>query len=65
VILTRDNRSRPYHIRKLADWKDKGGREVPVWKKIMAARRRETLVVCHECHMNITYGRPTQLNISL
>lgn len=53
-----------HHIRKLADLKDTGGREVPVWKKIMAARRRKTLVVCHECHVNITYGRPTRLNIS-
>jgi hypothetical protein len=53
-----------HHIRKLADLKDKGGREVPVWKKIMAARRRKTLVVCHECHVNITYGRPTRLQIS-
>ena len=53
-----------HHIRKLADLKDTGGREVPVWKKIMAARRRKTLVVCHECHVNITYGRPTRLNVS-
>ena len=53
-----------HHIRKLADLKDKGGREVPVWKKIMAARRRKTLVVCHECHVNITYGRPIRLQIS-
>ena len=53
-----------HHIRKLADLKDTGGREVPVWKKIMAARRRKTLVVCHECHVNITYGRPARLNIS-
>lgn len=46
-----------HHIRKLADL-EKGGRERPRWVKIMAARRRKTLVVCHFCHQAIHTGQP-------
>jgi len=49
-----------HHIRKLADVKDKGGRERPPWVKRMAVLRRKTLVVCQDCHHNIHAGRPTQ-----
>jgi hypothetical protein len=38
-----------HHIRKLAD-REKKGQERPRWVKIMAARRRKTLVVCYLCH---------------
>ncbi len=48
-----------HHIRKLADL-EKGGRERPRWVKIMAARRRKTLVVCHLCHQAIHAGKPTR-----
>jgi len=48
-----------HHIRKLADLKVPGRREKPTWKKIMAARRRKTLVVCGQCHTAIHGGRPT------
>ncbi len=48
-----------HHIRKLADL-EKGGQERPRWVKIMAARRRKTLVVCHLCHQAIHAGRPTR-----
>jgi group II intron reverse transcriptase/maturase len=40
-----------HHIRKLADLR--GGSQ---WEKIMAARRRKTLVVCRACHDSIHYG---------
>jgi hypothetical protein len=46
-------------IRKLADL-EKGGKERPLWVKIMAARRRKTLVVGHFCHQAIHAGRPTR-----
>jgi len=49
-----------HHIRALKDLKQKGRKEKPVWMQIMAARRRKTLVVCLECHTNITAGRPVQ-----
>jgi len=52
-----------HHIRKLADLKGKGQREKPQWKKTMAARRRKTLVVCKDCHVNIHAGRPTRQRI--
>ena len=52
-----------HHIRKLADL-EKGGRERPRWVKIMAARRRKTLVVCHLCHQAIHAGKPTRRRTS-
>ncbi|WP_371865569.1 HNH endonuclease [Dictyobacter alpinus] len=48
-----------HHIRKLADL-NKDGKERPRWVKIMAARRRKTLVVCHFCHQAIHAGQPTR-----
>lgn len=47
-----------HHIRKLADLKRKGQPERPLHIKIMAARRRKTLVVCKSCHQDIHTGRP-------
>ena len=45
-----------HHIRKLADLKTRGKSEPPAWKRIMAARKRKTLVVCRECHTAIHNG---------
>ncbi len=47
-----------HHVRKLADLDVPGRREKPTWMKIMAARRRKTLVVCGSCHTAIHSGRP-------
>jgi group II intron reverse transcriptase/maturase len=52
-----------HHIRKLADL-EKGGRQRPRWVKIMAARRRKTLVVCRLCHQAIHTGQPTRRRVS-
>jgi hypothetical protein len=49
-----------HHIRKLADLDIEGRPEKPAWVKRMAARRRKTLVVCHDCHDAIHAGRPTR-----
>ena len=49
-----------HHIRKLADLTIKGRRERPDWIKVMAARKRKTLIVCRECHDHIHAGRPTR-----
>jgi len=49
-----------HHIRKLADLRKKGRPEKPLWVQAMIARRRKTLVVCRDCHVNITHGRPTR-----
>jgi group II intron reverse transcriptase/maturase len=50
-----------HHIRHLADLIRRGRREIPSWVKLMAARRRKTLVVCHDCHVAIHAGRPPKL----
>jgi group II intron reverse transcriptase/maturase len=47
-----------HHIRALKDLKTYDGREKPAWVKIMAARKRKTLVLCATCHQDVTYGRP-------
>jgi hypothetical protein len=46
-----------HHIRKLTDLDRKGRSPQPQWAKVMAARRRKTLVVCQACHHAIQYGR--------
>jgi group II intron reverse transcriptase/maturase len=48
-----------HQIRKLADLETPGQPELPEWVKIMARRRRKTLVVCARCHADIHHGRPT------
>lgn len=54
---------RVHHIRKLADLETKGRSEKPQWVKIMSTRRRKTLVVCHQCHMDIHAGRPIKRQV--
>lgn len=50
-----------HHVRKLADLKVQGRRERPAWIRVMASRRRKTLIVCRECHDAIHAGRPTRM----
>lgn len=52
------DRIQVHHIRALRDLKQRGRQPKPDWVKLMAARRRKTLVLCHTCHMDIEYGRP-------
>lgn len=47
-----------HHIRALKDLEKYTGREKPRWVKIMAARKRKTLILCRTCHMDIQYGHP-------
>ncbi|MHC4575619.1 MAG: reverse transcriptase domain-containing protein [Planctomycetota bacterium] len=46
-----------HHIRKLADLERKGQADKRKWVKVMAARRRKSLVICQRCHNDIHYGR--------
>jgi hypothetical protein len=46
-----------HHIRKLADIDRPGRRPKESWERIMAARKRKTLVVCRKCHDSITKGQ--------
>jgi hypothetical protein len=48
-----------HHIRKLADLNKPGRREKPSWVRLMAMRRRKTLVICRRCHEDIHAGRAT------
>jgi group II intron reverse transcriptase/maturase len=50
-----------HHVRKLADLKRKGRREPPQWARIMAARRRKSLVLCLRCHNDLHAGRPLKV----
>lgn len=49
-----------HHIRALKDLNAYTGRDKPGWVKVMAARKRKTLVLCRTCHMDIQYGRPVR-----
>jgi hypothetical protein len=53
-----------HHIRALKDLNKYDGRKKPYWVKIMAARRRKTLVLCHTCHMDLHAGRPLRRKVS-
>jgi len=46
-----------HHIRKLADIDRPGRRPKADWEKVMAARKRKTLMVCGRCHDGIHAGR--------
>jgi group II intron reverse transcriptase/maturase len=46
-----------HHIRHLADLKQPGRRDKPVWIQLMARRRRKTLVLCRTCHVAVHAGR--------
>jgi hypothetical protein len=50
------DRIQVHHIRALRDLKRKGRLERPLWAKLMAARRRKTLVLCHRCHVGVHAG---------
>jgi len=53
-----------HHIRALKDLEKYDGREKPEWIKIMAARRRKTLVLCQICHRELHAGRPLRKKVS-
>ncbi|CAE16720.1 unnamed protein product [Photorhabdus laumondii subsp. laumondii TTO1] len=41
-----------HHVRKLKDIKA----DTALWKKLMIARNRKTLVLCQTCHINFHRG---------
>lgn len=49
-----------HHVRALKDLNPTGRKEVPTHVFVMAARKRKTLVVCHDSHTAIHHGRPTR-----
>lgn len=57
-VCESEDRVEVHHIQKLKDLNGKGAKDRPFWKKIMIAKRRKTLVLCHECHVNLHTGKP-------
>jgi group II intron reverse transcriptase/maturase len=49
-----------HHLRKMADLNRHRRRPVPTWFRLMATRKRKTLIVCRACHEAIHAGRPTK-----
>ena len=49
-----------HHVRKLADLTKPGRRDKPEWMRLMAMRRRKTLITCRRCHEDIHAGRATR-----
>jgi type II intron maturase/AI2M/AI1M-like HNH endonuclease len=50
-----------HHIRNLRDLNQKGKREMPLWMKIMIARKRKSIPLCKTCHDDIHHNRPTSM----
>jgi hypothetical protein len=46
-----------HHVRALKDLDRKSRSERPLWARLMAARRRKTLVLCRACHVDLHAGR--------
>ncbi len=53
-----------HHLRKMADLNRHKRKQVPTWFKLMAARKRKTLIACRACHEAIHGGRPTKQALS-
>jgi hypothetical protein len=58
------DRIQVHHIRALKDLNRKGRPDKPLWVKVMAARRRKTLVLCHTCHVETHGGRLQSSSLS-
>ncbi len=47
-----------HHVRALRDLQKRGRSPKSEGEKLLIARHRKTLVLCHTCHMDVEYGRP-------
>jgi group II intron reverse transcriptase/maturase len=47
-----------HHVRKLRDLNKKGKREMPLWMKVMIARKRKSIALCKTCHDDTHHNRP-------
>ena len=47
-----------HHVRALKALQPMRSGPKPEWAKVMIARKRKALVVCHRCHEDIQHGRP-------
>jgi hypothetical protein len=49
-----------HHLRKMVDLNRHRRKPVPTWFRLMATRKRKTLIACRACHEAIHAGRPTK-----
>jgi hypothetical protein len=56
-LCGKDGPLQAHHIRKLRDINRPGRKPKAIWEQVMVARRRKTLMVCLECHVQIHTGR--------
>lgn len=49
-----------HHARKLADLQ-RPGQPQPAWDRLMAKKRRKSLIICADCHTAIHDGQPTAI----
>lgn len=49
-----------HHVRRLQDLQTGNQAEQPEWAKLMASRRRKSLIVCRDCHKGIHNGFPAR-----
>lgn len=58
------DRVQVHHVRKLSDLKQRWAnrQDKPAWVIRMIAMQRKTLMVCHDCHVNIHAGRAPKLS---
>ena len=47
-----------HHVRRLKDLQPGNRAEQPEWVRLMASRRRKTLIICRDCHDGIHNGFP-------
>ena len=53
-----------HHVRQLADLNNPGPPHQPEWAKLMARKRRKTLIVCAACHSQIHNKRQSEREIT-
>src|SRR5712691_4483237 len=53
-----------HNLRKMADLNRHQRKQVPTWFRLMASRKRKTLIACRACHEAIHSGRPTKQALS-
>jgi len=49
-----------HHLPKMADLNRHRRKPVPTWFRLMATRKRKTLIACRACHEAIHTGRPAK-----
>ncbi len=53
-----------HHVRQLADLNNPGPPHQPEWAKLMARKRRKTLIVCATCHSQIHNKRQSEREVT-